>query len=104
MKETLDNLDIKLECNSENCADKKDESEELETKEEASNVGSNELVESLQDALKAKSELGEYTDNIGEIDDPWYTREFDRCFREIQEGCNGLFNYLVKLGEIENEI
>ena len=48
--------------------------------------------------------LGEYTDNIGEIDDPWYTREFDRCFREIQEGCNGLFNYLVKLGEIENEI
>lgn len=42
--------------------------------------------------------LGEYTDGIGEIDDPWYTREFDRCFDEINEGCNGLFNYLVSKG------
>ena len=31
--------------------------------------------------------LGEFTNNIGEIDDPWYTREFDRCF-----------NYLVDKG------
>ena len=42
--------------------------------------------------------LGEFTNNIGEIDDPWYTREFDRCFDEINEGCVGLFNYLVDKG------
>ena len=37
-------------------------------------------------------------ENIDEIDDPWYTREFDRCFDEINEGCIGLFNYLVDKG------
>lgn len=42
--------------------------------------------------------LGEYTNNIDEIDDPWYTREFDRCFDEINECCVGLFNYLVDKG------
>lgn len=25
-----------------------------------------------------------------DIDDPWYTREFDRCYEEILEGCNKL--------------
>lgn len=61
MKETLDNLDIKLECNDESHADKLDESkvsDKLETKdEEANNVGSDQLVESLQEAIKAKSDL-----------------------------------------------
>ena len=47
--------------------------------------------------------LGEYTNNIDEIDDPWYTREFDRCFEEISEGCNGLFDYLVSK-ELKDEI
>ena len=61
MKETLDNLDIKLECNDESHTDKLDESkvsDKLETKdEEANNVGSDQLVESLQEAIKAKSDL-----------------------------------------------
>ena len=47
--------------------------------------------------------LGEYTNGIGEIDDPWYTREFDKCFDEINEGCNGLFNFLVSKG-LKDEI
>lgn len=47
--------------------------------------------------------LGEYTNSIDEIDDPWYTREFDRCFEEISEGCNGLFDYLVSKG-LKDEI
>ena len=39
--------------------------------------------------------LMEYTDNNKDIDDPWYTRDFDLCYKEINEGCNGLFNYLI---------
>lgn len=62
MKETLDELNINVECNDENRTDKLDESKvsetELETKDdEASDVGSDQLVESLQEALKAKSDL-----------------------------------------------
>ena len=29
-----------------------------------------------------------------DIDDPWYTREFDRCFNEILEGCSKLLKRL----------
>lgn len=62
MKEALENLDIKIESNDENRGDKLEESnsseKELNTKdEEANNVGSDPLVESLQEALKAKSDL-----------------------------------------------
>ena len=31
---------------------------------------------------------------IDEIDDPWYTREFDRCFNEIYNGCVNLIKEL----------
>lgn len=47
--------------------------------------------------------LLEYTDNIKDIDDPWYSGDFDTVFNEINEGCIGLFNYLVNLGD-NNEI
>ena len=47
--------------------------------------------------------LLEYTDNIKDIDDPWYSGDFDTAFNEINEGCTGLFNYLVNLGD-NNEI
>lgn len=62
MKETLNELDIKLESNDESHEDKLTESKvsdtELETKDdEANNVGSDQLVESLQEAVKAKSDL-----------------------------------------------
>ena len=29
-----------------------------------------------------------------DVDDPWYTREFDRCFKETYEGCIDLLNRL----------
>lgn len=62
MKETLNELEIKLdESIDESRGDKLDESkvsDKLETKdEEANNVGSDQLVESLQEAIKAKSDL-----------------------------------------------
>ena len=47
--------------------------------------------------------LLEYTDNIKDIDDPWYSGDFDTAFNEINEGCIGLFDYLVNLGD-NNEI
>ena len=47
--------------------------------------------------------LLEYTDNIKDIDDPWYSGDFDTAFNEINEGCNGLFNFLVSKG-LKDEI
>ena len=39
--------------------------------------------------------LLDYTDRKGdEIDDPWYTRDFAKAFREIKEGCEGLLKTL----------
>ena len=43
--------------------------------------------------------LLEYTDNIKDIDDPWYSGDFDTAFNEINEGCVGLYNYLISLGD-----
>ena len=39
--------------------------------------------------------LAEYANRPGEeIDDPWYTLDFDRAYREIAEGCEGLLGVL----------
>ena len=29
-----------------------------------------------------------------DVDDPWYTRDFDLCFEEIEMGCEGLLLHL----------
>ena len=47
--------------------------------------------------------LMEYTNNLKDIADPWYTGDFDTAYDEINEGCIGLYNYLVSLGD-KNEI
>lgn len=47
--------------------------------------------------------LMEYTNNKKDIEDPWYTGNFEKVFNEINEGCNGLFNYLINKGD-NNEI
>ena len=47
--------------------------------------------------------LLEYTDDIKDIEDPWYTGDFDTAYDEIYRGCVGLFNYLLEMRE-ENEI
>lgn len=46
--------------------------------------------------------LMEYTDHCCNIDDPWYTNDFETCYEMIYEGCNGLFNYLINK-EVEND-
>lgn len=35
--------------------------------------------------------LTEYSSDRGEIDDPWYTRNFETCYEQIKRGCEGLF-------------
>lgn len=41
--------------------------------------------------------LMEYTDHPDEvIDDPWYTRRFSECVNQLEEGCEGLLEYLEK--------
>ena len=47
--------------------------------------------------------LIEYVNIKKYIDDPLYSGDFDTAFNEINEGCTGLFNYLVNLGD-NNEI
>ena len=29
-----------------------------------------------------------------DVDDPWYTRDFDLCFDEIEKGCEGMLSHL----------
>ena len=47
--------------------------------------------------------LLEYTDNLKDIDDPWYTGDFDTAFDEIYKGCVGLYNFLLNK-EVDDEI
>ena len=47
--------------------------------------------------------LMEYTNNLKDIDDHWYSWDFDIAFDEINEGCMGLYEYLLNKGD-NNEI
>ena len=38
--------------------------------------------------------LLDYTDQPGEVSDPWYTRDFERAWQDIKKGCEGLYNVL----------
>ena len=40
--------------------------------------------------------LLDYTNNKGDIEDPWYTRNFDKVFNQIENGCKCLLDYLIK--------
>ena len=47
--------------------------------------------------------LMEYTNNLKDIDDPWYSGDFDIAFDEINEGRLGLYKYFLNKGD-NNEI
>lgn len=40
--------------------------------------------------------LMEYTDAFKEIADPWYTRDFETAYNDIYDGCNGLYERVIK--------
>ena len=38
----------------------------------------------------------DYTDHSGDVADPWYTREFEATWRDVEEGCRALLAWLRK--------
>ena len=40
--------------------------------------------------------LRDYTDHPGDIDDPWYTGDFETAYRQIRKGCEGLLDSLAQ--------
>ena len=40
--------------------------------------------------------LLDFTDQPGDIDDPWYTDDFETAYQEILKGCKGLLRFLEK--------
>ena len=42
--------------------------------------------------------LLDFTQNPRNIDDPWYTRDFDRTYNEILEGCRAFIKYINENG------
>ena len=39
----------------------------------------------------------EYSDEYsGEVDDPWYTRDFDTAYKQIKSGCAGLLKHIIE--------
>lgn len=39
--------------------------------------------------------LMEYTGSNADVSDPWYTRDFDKCYKDIYSGCEALLNALL---------
>lgn len=48
------------------------------------------------DLYKKVFKLKNFINQDDDIDDPWYSRDFDKCFNEIYECCLSLFMYLEK--------
>ena len=40
--------------------------------------------------------LLDFTDRPGEVADLWYTGDFEATWRDVEEGCRGLFDYLIR--------
>ena len=40
--------------------------------------------------------LMDFTECGGEVSDPWYTSDFDTCYRDIYLGCSALLDYLTR--------
>ncbi len=38
--------------------------------------------------------LKDFTDNPGDVADPWYTGDFDATWRDVNEGCKGFLEWL----------
>ena len=39
--------------------------------------------------------LMDYTGRPGDVADPWYTRDFEATWRDVEEGCRGLLKALM---------
>lgn len=41
------------------------------------------------------SKMLDYTDRDGDVADPWYTGDFSATWRDVSEGCHGLFRQIL---------
>lgn len=48
------------------------------------------------DPDRKEHKLLEFAGSYDDIDDPWYTNDFDTAYREIYRGCEALVNKLAK--------
>lgn len=42
--------------------------------------------------------LCSFTDKPRDVADPWYTRDFERAYRDVADGCRGFLDYLKREG------
>lgn len=47
--------------------------------------------------------LMDYTDRPGDVADPWYTRDFNATWRDVNEGCAGLLKKLKIEGKVSRK-
>ena len=40
--------------------------------------------------------LCSFTDNPRDVADPWYTRDFEHAFADIEDGCAGFLDYILR--------
>jgi protein-tyrosine phosphatase len=48
------------------------------------------------DSMKKICRLLDFTERPGDIDDPWYTDNFDLAYDDIYRGCEALFDYITQ--------
>ncbi len=46
----------------------------------------------------------DFTDRDGDVADPWYTGNFDATWRDVSEGCHGLFRRILSDPNIAKEL
>ncbi len=49
-----------------------------------------------KDSKHKISKLLDYTNHPGDIDDPWYSDDFDSTYSDVIEGCEGLLKVIIK--------
>ncbi len=54
-----------------------------------------ELLRIIDDKDKKIHLLLEYTNQVRDIEDPWYTRDFEKAYQDIYDGCFGLYQHLI---------
>ena len=49
-----------------------------------------------EDSYNKVYKLLDFTDKTGDIEDPWYSGNFEKVFNQITEGCKGLLEHVKK--------
>lgn len=58
-------------------------------------ISNKEEIEKIYGKNKKIYRLMDFTNNSKDIEDPWYTRDFDTAYDEILKGCKSFFYYIM---------